>query len=40
MAEFIGLQMLVVLREPMGRQLKGRVKDIQPGLSLTLSDGE
>jgi hypothetical protein len=36
--QFIGLHMLVILREPPAR-LKGTVSDIEAGISLTLSNG-
>ncbi|KAI3559330.1 DFDF domain-containing protein [Colletotrichum abscissum] len=36
--EFIGLQMLVTLRQPHGTMLKGTVSAIEPGISLTLSN--
>ncbi|KAF6812146.1 DFDF domain-containing protein [Colletotrichum sojae] len=36
--EFIGLQMLVTLRQPEGTMLKGTVSAIEPGASLTLSN--
>jgi hypothetical protein len=37
--DFIGLQMLVTLNNPVGQQMKGRVSEIDPGQSLTLIDG-
>lgn len=37
--EFIGLQMLVTLRQPEGTMLKGTVSAIEAGASLTLSNG-
>ncbi|WQF75597.1 Putative YjeF domain, FDF domain, DFDF domain, YjeF domain superfamily protein [Colletotrichum destructivum] len=36
--EFIGLQMMVTLRQPLGTMLKGTVSAIEPGTSLTLSN--
>ncbi|KAE9576919.1 hypothetical protein CGMCC3_g7255 [Colletotrichum fructicola] len=36
--EFIGLQMLVTLRQPEGTMLKGTVSEIEPGASLTLAN--
>ncbi|KAL0931029.1 DFDF domain-containing protein [Colletotrichum truncatum] len=36
--EFIGLQMLVTLRQPEGTMLKGTVSEIQAGASLTLAN--
>lgn len=38
--EFIGLQMLVTLRQPEGTMLKGTVSEIEPGASLTLANGK
>ncbi|KAF9877346.1 DFDF domain-containing protein [Colletotrichum karsti] len=38
--DFIGLQMLVTLRQPEGTMLKGTVSEIEPGVSLTLANGK
>jgi enhancer of mRNA-decapping protein 3 len=37
--DFIGLQMMVTLRNPSGVQLKGTVSEVTPGASLVLSNG-
>ena len=37
--QFIGLYMRVVLREPPGYRLIGKVQDVAAGTSLTLVDG-
>lgn len=37
--DFVGLQMLVTLKEPKGLQLKGTVSEVTPGASLVLSNG-
>lgn len=38
-AQFIGLHMRVVLRDPVGYQLNGTVRDVEAGTSLTLTNG-
>lgn len=38
--DFIGLQMVVTLRNPPGAQLKGTVSEVTPGQSLVLSNGK
>lgn len=38
-APFIGLQMRVVLRDPVGYQVNGTVRDVEAGSSLTLTNG-
>jgi len=37
--QFIGMRMLVSLREPPGSRLIGTVSDIKPGQSLSLQNG-
>jgi enhancer of mRNA-decapping protein 3 len=38
-SQFIGLHMRVVLRDPVGYQLTGTVRDVEAGSSLTLTNG-
>lgn len=39
MAQFIGLHMRVVLRDPPGSEFTGTVVDVQAGSGLTLTNG-